>query len=412
MTPLRVCIFTETYFPVVGGGETQAQLMAEGLNTHGHSAIILTRRSGKDLKKFEQVGPTPVYRLAPAGKGQLTKWGLVLSCVPALIKLRKEYDIIFVSGFRIVGITAVLVSKLLHKKCILKADSQGEMSGEFFYNGLRKFGLSPTFFPFKIFLNLRNYILKKADAFSAISDDIVAELVSNQVASKKIHAIPNAVDTHRFFPADREQKTLLRRKLGLSESATIVIYTGRLVSYKGLPLLLEVWNELRRHYEHINLYLLGSGGLDIHNCEAELRAYVKSNNLGGSVYFTGSVKNVPEYLQAADIFAFPTENDAFPSSLIEAMACALPVVTTPVGAIKTVIADRENGILFQPGNFQKLYQALDELISDPTLMSKIGHAARETAQANYSSDAVINKYLSLFKNNANASFNIVFTPEK
>jgi glycosyltransferase involved in cell wall biosynthesis len=397
MQPLKICIFTETYFPVIGGGETQAELLAEGLTADGHSVIILTRRSDKNFKKFERVGPIAVYRLAPVGKGQLKKWGLVLSSIPALIKLRKEYDIIFVSGFRIVGITAVLVSKLLLKKCILKADSQGEMSGEFFYNGLRKFGLSPTFFPFKIFINLRNYVLKKADAFSAISDEIVAELVSNQVVSTKIHAIPNAVDTQRFFPVTSEQKSLLRRKLGLPPKAKILIYTGRLVSYKGLPLLLEVWNELQRHYKHVNLYLLGSGGLDIHNCEAELHDYVKSNNLGGSVYFTGSVKNVHEYLQAADIFAFPTENDALPSSLIEAMACGLPVIGTNVGGLKVILVHGENGWVIKPGDKKDLYQALEALVLDSMLAVTLGRSAYQTVREGYRAEIVTQKYLDLFQ---------------
>jgi glycosyltransferase involved in cell wall biosynthesis len=396
MSPLKICIFTETYYPVVGGGETQAQLLAEGLIADGHSAIILTRRSDRALKKVERVGPVMVYRLAPVGKGQLKKWGLVFSSIPALITLRKQYDIIFVSGFRIIGITAVLISRLLHKKCVLKADSQGEMAGEFFYNGLKKFGGSPTSVPFKVFIYLRNYLLRKADAFSAISEEIAIELVSNKVIPQKIHQIPNAVDTRRFFPVSPEQKSELRRKLDLPQAATIVIYTGRLVSYKGLPLLLEVWKELQLQHKHIRLLLLGSGGLDIHNCEAELRAYVKSNGLGGSVFFTGNVHNVPEYLQASDIFAFPTENEAFGSSLIEAMACALPVVTTPVGAIKTIVTDYQNGIIVHPGDFQQLFRAFDRLISEPALASRFGRAACETAQSNYSAEAVMEKYLSLF----------------
>jgi glycosyltransferase involved in cell wall biosynthesis len=412
MKPLKICIFTETYYPVIGGGETQAKLLAEGLTANGHGAIILTRRSDKAFKKVEPVGPVTVYRLAPVGKGQLSKWGLVLSSIPALIKLSKQYDIIFVSGFRIVGITAVVASKLLRKKCILKADSQGEMSGDFFYNGLKKFGLSPSFLPFRIFLNLRNFIFRKADAFSAISDEIAAELVSSNVAPQLIHQIPNAVDTQRFFPVTSDQKAQLRRKLDLPPTAKIFIYTGRLVSYKGLPLLLEVWNELQRHHNHIKLLLLGSGGMDIHNCEAELRAYVATNGLEGSVSFIGNVQNVNEYLQASDIFVFPTENDAFPSSLIEAMACTLPVVTTPVGAIKTVITNGQNGILVKPGDYLELYQALDKLCSDTTLASRLGQAARETAQSNYSSEAVIEKYLSLFHNTATVSYSFAPSSEK
>jgi glycosyltransferase involved in cell wall biosynthesis len=286
MTSLKICIFTETYYPVVGGGEIQAQLLADSLIARRHEVIILTRRSDKSLQKFEQQGKIPIYRLPPSGSGQLKKWGLILSAFPKLIRLGKRYDILFVSGFRIIGITAVIVSKLLHKKCILKADSQGEMSGDFFRAGLEKQGLSPKFFPFRFFLSLRNVMLKTADAFSVISEEITAELTSAGVPIKKIYQIPNSVDTHRFIPVSREQKYALRNKMALPETSTIVVYTGRLVSYKGLPLLLRVWKEIQNQHRDTRLLLLGSGGLDIHNCEAELRTFVHENGLGRTVRFT------------------------------------------------------------------------------------------------------------------------------
>ena len=394
---MKICIFTETYYPVVGGGETQARLLAEGLITKGHSVIVLTRRSDAALRQHENYGDVNVYRLAPVGSGQFKKWGLLLSSLSALIRLRDQYDLIFVSGYRIIGLTAVLVGKLFRKPVVLKADSQGEMSGEFFESGLKKFGTSRSSFPFRLFLGFRNVILKKADAFSAISPEIASEWTSNRVPLNKIHLIPNSVDTTRFAPVSPGQKSFLREKLNLPQAATIAIYTGRLVSYKGLPLLLKVWNEIRCRRENVILLLAGTGGLDIHNCEAQLRDYVASVSLEKNVRFLGSVQNIPEYLQAADLFIFPTENDAFPSSLIEAMACGLPVVTTPVGAIKTIVTHRETGLLVRPGNFQQLFEALDVMLSDKALAFQLGQASRQIVEVRYSAVNTVGKYLSLFE---------------
>jgi glycosyltransferase involved in cell wall biosynthesis len=145
------------------------------------------------------------------------------------------------------------------------------------------------------------------------------------------------------------------------------------------------------------LLLAGTGGLDIHNCEAELREYVKSARLEKEVIFLGAVHNVPEYLQAADLFAFPTENDAFPSSIVEAMACALPVVTTPVGAIKTIVTQWETGLLVQPGNFEQLFKALDIMLSDKALASCLGQAGRQIVEERYSAGTTVGEYLSLFE---------------
>jgi glycosyltransferase involved in cell wall biosynthesis len=394
---MKICIFTETYYPVMGGGETQAQLLAEGLIADGHSVTVLTRRSDASLKKRERYGEVNVVRLAPVGSGQLKKWGLLFSSVPALIRLRRDYDLIFVSGYRIIGLTAVLLAKLLRKKVVLKADSQGEMSGGFFEDGLRKVGVSHRSFFFRMFLGFRNTILKRADAFSAISPEIASEWTSSRIPSEKIHLIPNCVDTNRFVPVDAAQKISLRNKLNLPQNAIIAIYTGRLVSYKGLPLLLKVWNEIRRKHENVLLILAGTGGLDIHNCEDELKKYVKVNGLEKHVLFAGAVQNVPEYLQASDLFVFPTENDAFPSSVVEAMACGLPVVATPVGAIKTIVADGETGALIRPGNHEQLFQALDVMLSDTALASRLGDAAHQSVQGLYSAEAVSKKYLDLFQ---------------
>jgi len=394
---MKICIFTETYYPVMGGGETQAQLLAEGLIDRGHSVILLTRRSDASLEKHERYGELDVYRLAPVGSGQLKKWGLILSGLPALIRLRDQYDLIFVSGYRIIGVTAAIIGKLLRKPVVLKADSQGEMSGDFFESGLKKFGISHKSLLFRLFLDIRNYILKKADAFSAISPEIASEFSSNGIPPKRIHLIPNSVDTNRFLTVESGQKALLREKLNLPLSATIAIYTGRLVSYKGLPLLLRVWNEIRHKHEDVLLIMAGTGGLDIHNCEDELRAYVKSENIETQALFTGVVRNVPEYLQASDLFVFPTEDDAFPSSIVEAMACGLPVVATPVGAIKNIITDRETGLLIQPGNAEQLFQALNVMLSDKELASRFGIAASKSVRELYSTEIVTEKYITLFQ---------------
>lgn len=394
---MKICIFTETYCPVVGGGETQARLLAEGLVATGHSIAILTRRSDASLKEYEKYGNVNVYRVPPVGSGQLKKWGLLLSSLPKLIQLRHQYDLIFVSGYRIIGLTAVLVGKLLGKRVVLKADSQGEMSGEFFAGGLKKFGISPGSLPFRTFLRFRNHVLRKADAFSAISSEIASEWISSGIPSNKVHLIPNSVDTDHFVPVEPGQKLAVREKLNLPRDAVIAIYTGRLVSYKGLPLLLRVWNQICNKRNDVLLILAGTGGLDIHNCESDLREYVKSNKLGQYVLFTGPIQNVSEYLRAADIFVFPTENDAFPSSVVEAMACGLPVLTTPVGAIQTIITHQENGILVEPGNEAQLFEALDVMLSDEELISRLGRAGRQTVCAHYSAASATTQYISLFQ---------------
>jgi glycosyltransferase involved in cell wall biosynthesis len=250
---------------------------------------------------------------------------------------------------------------------------------------------------------VRNNVLSRAGAFVAICDDIAGELASNGVNPRAIHLIPNSVDTLKFRPADAHRKQQLRSILGLTPQNTIVTYTGRLVSYKGLPLLMDVWNELARNRKDITLLLLGSGGLDMHNCEAELKAYVSTRRLQEAVYFAGDVRNVHDYLQASDIFVFPTQSDAFPLALVEAMACGLPPISTPVGGIKEIITHMHDGLLVEPGDHQQTRDALEALITDTALAARLGDAARRTVQDRYSAEKVTQQYVALFKEISSAS---------
>ena len=394
---MKVCIFTETYFPEMGGGETQAQLLANGLIAGGHSVIVLTRRSNRAFQRVERYGELTVHRLSPSGAGQLKKWGLLLSAIPALFRLRREYDLVFVSGYRIVGAAAVLVCRFLGKGCVLKADSQGEMSGAFFESGLNRFGISRASVLFRLFLSLRNRLLRKADAFAAISPEIADEISLGGVPATRIHRIPNAVDTVRFHPVDAAGKVSQRLKLGIDASAYVAVYTGRLVSYKGLPLLLSVWNEISRKVPDALLLLVGTGGLDIHNCEQDLKDYVRDHDLEKHVRFTGSVPNVHEFLQASDLFVFPTRNDAFPSSLIEAMASGLPVIATPVGAITTIVSDGENGMLIPVGDPLSLSKAIEGLWMEPDLATHLAANAIKSVTENYTAEIVTRQYSRLFE---------------
>src|SRR5215207_6203084 len=95
-----ICLLTETYYPVVGGGETQARVLTEDLVAHGFKVIVVTRRSSSALKKLDQVGGVTVYRTPPIGGGQLKRWSMVFTCVPVLLSRRRQYNVIYVSGFK------------------------------------------------------------------------------------------------------------------------------------------------------------------------------------------------------------------------------------------------------------------------------------------------------------------------
>jgi glycosyltransferase involved in cell wall biosynthesis len=396
---LRVCICTETYHPILGGGETQARRLAEGLAEHGVQTIILTRRVSAEHPATEGDVNIQVVRLRPIGRQHWKKWGLLLSGLWALFQYKDRYDLILVSGYRVLGIVAVVAGRLLNRPVFLKADSTGEFSGAFFTGGLQRFGLHSDAWLVKVFLKTRNWFLMKADGFIAISSTIREELEqTGELPPKKIVTIPNSVDARLFCPIEEPAREMLREQLGMPSDRVIAVYAGRLVTYKGLPFLIRIWGRVIEKHPQICLYLVGSGSLDIHNCESELRTSVKANNLDAHVRFTGEVSDVHRYLQAADFFVFPTEDEAFGIALIEAMACGLPAIATPVGGIRDIITDGINGLLVPPGDETGWLTAIDRLTTGKDFAERLQQSALHTVRERYTISHVTEAYLDLFNN--------------
>jgi glycosyltransferase involved in cell wall biosynthesis len=391
-----VLLLTETFRPEIGGGERQAALLGRGLIGRGHEVVLLTRRSRPGLAHEELDEGIRVVRVGPTGPGRRRKWGLVVSALPALWRLRRGYDVVLVSGFRILAVPALIAGRRLGKPVVLKADSNGEMSGEFFRAGLASAGLAPDSAPVRLAIRQRNRLLRRAAAFVSISDQIRDEIVGQGVPPERVHRIPNGVDTRAFRPATAEERSTLRARLGLP-AGPVVVYTGRLVSYKGLPGLLEAWRDLARDLTGATLVLVGEGGGDMHDCEAALREFVRQQGLGARVRFTGAVANVEDWLRAADLFVFPTENEAFGLSLVEAMACGLPAITTAVGGIKDFVQEDRNAWVVAAGDPAGLAAAIRSLLDSPLHAARLGRAARETVLERFGEAAVAAAYERLLR---------------
>jgi glycosyltransferase involved in cell wall biosynthesis len=167
---------------------------------------------------------------------------------------------------------------------------------------------------------------------------------------------------------------------------------------KGLPLLLSVWKTIASRHGQAHLVLVGSGGLGIHNCEAKLRDFVTQNALDHCVTFSGSVENVHEYLQASDFFVFPTEREAFGISVIEALSCSLPVITTTAGGLSDIVTAEQTAIIFPVGDAGALEAAIERALAGGTELRKIAQAGRELVVSSYSQALILDQYAKLLWN--------------
>lgn len=390
----KVCLLTETFHPVVGGAETHARLLARQLNALGMSTFVLTRRSDPKLSCAESVNGIRVCRVAPARMNRFGKYAMIPFTFAELVRRRASYDIIFVCGFRVLGAPAVMAAKMLGKTCVLRAEALGEMSGRYasMFRGLPLL-VGPLF---RACIRARNGVLKRADGFVGISEPVSCEFEQCGASAERIFGLPNGIDTELFRPVDRVAKRLLRERLGLPIRAEIASYSGKLNRGKGLEQLLRAWEIVTRARPDAHLVLIGSGSGMSLSCEDDLRRFVHQRGMESGVTFTGYVENVHEYLQASDLFVFPTESEAFGLSLVEAMSCGLPVIASQTGGIPDIVRHSRNGILVKPGDADALARDVIFLMGEPSLVRSLSANARRTVSERYSIETVAARYYELF----------------
>jgi glycosyltransferase involved in cell wall biosynthesis len=197
---------------------------------------------------------------------------------------------------------------------------------------------------------------------------------------KTIIFFDTTVDPNIFRPTIRQ-----------SESITIC-YIGRLEHHKGIDLLIESFESLLTEYTNLNLFIAGEG-----SCSRN----IPSNN--PKIHYFGRVtKNmVVELLNRSDIFCLPTLREPGGSSILEAMSCGLPVVTTNYGG-PSISVSKECGFKITPTNrkyfLKQLKKYLKILIDDPDLRAKMGAAGRERIQKEFSPKAIEEKIINIYEN--------------
>lgn len=190
-------------------------------------------------------------------------------------------------------------------------------------------------------------------------------------------------------PADRSQARAL---LGLDEHAFVAGIVARLAKDKGHHVLLEAFARVVAVHPTARLVVVGSGDRD-----AFLRQQAVDLGLEQAVLFTGVRRDVARLMPAFDVACLPSVHEAAPITIIEAMAAAVPVVASRVGAIPDLVGDGREGLLVPVGDSAALAGALLELAEDPDRRGEMGAAARLRAERDFTIEGTARGYEQLVK---------------
>ncbi len=377
--------------------------LSESLIAAGIGVLVITRRAALGVPAAESLGGVPVLRLTPVGpiKGvgfrAVPRLGFLLcKMIWRLLRDVRQYDAVLVSGFNFMPFAPVLAGLVTRKPCVVRPESPLEIAEPIGGDSRVKMGLSQDSLPLRLLLRMRRSAARRVNRYVAISSEIRACLERAGVDPSSIVAIPNGIAVERFARVPEARKAQLRAKLGLPPERLLLIYTGRLAVTKGVMMLIDVWRELASSYSSAHLVLVGAGEGSFDGCEPQLKEFIAAHDLGAQVTLTGRVPNVHEYLQASDVFVFPSDYEGFSLSILEAMTAGLPMVSTRVGVAAELESTCTFGLLVPPQDRAAFRDALRRLLDDEPLRARMGANAVGAVRERYSLSAEAHRYGELF----------------
>jgi glycosyltransferase involved in cell wall biosynthesis len=167
---------------------------------------------------------------------------------------------------------------------------------------------------------------------------------------------------------------------------------ARMMPEKNHRMLIEAFALARKKYSNVRLRLLGGGRI-----EPELREQVRTLGLEDSVEFCGFSDDVPGFLSSLDIYVLPSDFEALPLCLLEAIASGLPVVSTSVGGTESIVKNTDSGWLCEPGNPNAMLSAMEKAILAPNRGART-QRARSLVKELYSADRMASDYEAIYAN--------------
>lgn len=211
---------------------------------------------------------------------------------------------------------------------------------------------------------------------------------------KKITVIKNGVAEPKFFTKEESLLKLFAQKnIPLPSNAFIVGTIAELHHNKGLVYAIEAFSKISVKYPDAYYAILGGG-----EEEADLTTLIESLGLHGRVFLLGFTEDAARFLPAFDIFLLSSITEGLALVILEAGLAELPVIATSVGGIPEVIEDQKTGLLVPSRNADALANAIDKLITSPTLRTSLGASLHEKVLHDFSLGYMVSETIKLYGN--------------
>lgn len=378
---LGVAMVASIFHPSIGGIQSHTLHVSEKLRERGVDAFVVTRHVA-GLPRYEEIRGVPTFRVgSPLGGWALSATSYVLEGLRCLVSRRDRWQVAHCHQMLSPMTLGLVARRFLGGRLVINPHACGPIGD---VQTLRRGR------PWTGAARLAAAI-KSADAFVSVSRDIGEELRELGIEEARMWDIPNGVDIEHFQPASPAARRAMKKAVGFADGWT-ALYTGRLAHEKGLDVLIEAWPRVVHQRPDAQLIVVGGGPELERLCDR-----AEALRIENSVRFVGESSDVAPLLQAADAFVLPSRTEGCPVSLLEAMACGLPVVATRVGGMRQVMEDGVTGSFVPPEDPIALADKLLEVSHSP-LAAAFGQRARRHMSTHYSLNAVADRYIEMYEN--------------
>ena len=374
MRKLKVLEVNKAYFPHVGGIETLVKQYSEELGQFNAQVrtLVCCENQGGTIR--ERVNGIPVIRAASLG----TYFSCPLSVqfIKQFRRMSRKADVIHIHMPFPLADFAMLLSRY-----------KGKVALSWHSDIVKQKKLLTLYKP------LLKYLLNRADVIFTATEGHIDGSDFLYEYREKCRILPYGITVEDYLNIDR--KPILTEKL-TDKDRVKVFFTGRLVYYKGVDVLLKAFSKVN----NCEIFIAGTGEL-----ENSLKAYAEKHNLADKVHFLGFLPD-DELKQAyadCDIFVLPSvvKSEAFGIVQLEAMVYGKPVINTALpSGVPHVSLDGETGLTVPPSNANALAKAINRLAEDKELREELGRNAAERVREKFSEKKIIRSLYSYLSGEA------------
>lgn len=374
---MRITHLTLTYPPVVGGADLYCEEIAAGMAERGHEVSVLASDLLEHVRFVRLPADVPRREIRRGVSVERHRAfnvpGRIYPVMPGFISAlnRLRPDVIHAHCWSYYPVDLAALRHRTHGTPVV---------------------IKP-WFPLR--KERPPFLRRRADELSAQVSAVIAAssfeadaITAAGLSPRRIEIIPPGIDPAPFQAARTDRFD----EIGWSGNP-VILFVGRLAGGKGVDTLVDAMGRLASRHPRLRAALVGPD----YGAKTPALEQAKKLGIADRLRFFEPPPDLPAFYRSSTVFCLPTRYEAFGIVLIEAMAAGLPIVSTRVGAVPTVVDDGRTGLLVEKDAPAALAAALDRVLAEPGLAPRLAAAASVEVERKYRRDVTLDALEKLYR---------------